>query len=270
MQFFPEEKERVCLNLALSLLNFPTTIWRQVYWGSSRNSDDGVFFLRNPASGNIVNRISPYLSCQLRDTPLSKDDETLPCDPQLLDFAKLIMEIHMWQRLPSKPGKELYGHLDKLINDTRIFRPRDSQFRSAVLACLSGDGKDAARDETDKDRLRNYIFDRIVRPLEDYADFPDFLEPPSEEVDHEHSRARPEVSVFDWSQGYEITEDRSSVAACRKLDTLEVRHTDYLSYKELESETFKRTWRISSMVTSGTAIFSDHPCYRSIDMRGSG
>lgn len=215
--FSPEDKEMICLNLALSLLHLSTTHWRRPSWCSDRNTGEGIFFLRDPATQKIVDKTHPYLSCQLHDRPKSRDDDNLVCDPQLLDFAKLIMEIRMWKRLPlsCREGKlskeQLRLDLLKLINDRRHFRDKDDMFKRAVKACLDTAGKEAAQDETSKDRLHNYIFDKIVRPLDHYAEFPEFSTSTSTDSLSENPE-EPQDSLFDWKKEYNTAEDKFSRA----------------------------------------------------------
>ncbi|KAF8855673.1 hypothetical protein BDZ45DRAFT_727983 [Acephala macrosclerotiorum] len=215
--FSPEDKEMICLNLALSLLHLSTTHWRSPSWCSDRNTGEGIFFLRDPATQKIVDKTHPYLSYQLHDRPKSKDDDSITCDPQLLDFAKLIMEIRMWKRLPlsNKGGKlskeQLRLYLLTLINDRGHFRQKDDMFKRAVKACLDTAGKEAAQDETSKDRLHNYIFDKIVRPLDNYAEFPEFTMSTSADSLPQTPENPPE-SLFDWKKEDGITEDKLSRA----------------------------------------------------------
>ncbi|KIX05940.1 uncharacterized protein Z518_03914 [Rhinocladiella mackenziei CBS 650.93] len=211
--FFPEDREMICLNLALSLLPLSTTHWRRASWTSDGNTGEGIFFLRDPATQKIVDKTHPYLSYRLHDRPKSEDDDSLICDPQLLDFAKLIMEIRMWKRLPlsHKAGKlskeQLRLYLLNLINDRRRFRDKDGMFKRAVKACLDAAGKEATRDEANKDRARNYVFDKIVRPLDSYAEFPEFStsEPTDSPTDNSEGTQDP---LFDWKAEYNTPEDK--------------------------------------------------------------
>jgi len=216
-RFLPDEREMLCLNLALSLLQLSTKPWNRALWTSDGHVIEGVFFLRDPATESVVDKTQPYLSYRLYSPPAPAQDESLVCDARLLDFGKLIMEIHMWETLPlpneprPRSREELRLHLLRIIHDQRRFKKKHAMFKRAVLACLSAAGREAARDETNKDRFYNYIFEQIVRPLDHYAEFPQFLGPPTAETVAEITVKRPQKSMFDWKQGHTLAEDKTYV-----------------------------------------------------------
>ncbi|KGO53349.1 Peptidase S8/S53, subtilisin/kexin/sedolisin [Penicillium expansum] len=207
------DRDMMCLNLALSLLHLSTTGWRRASWRTDCNTGDGIFFLRDPATQTIVDITKPYLSYALNDEVESEDDDGLSCDPQLLDFAKLILEIHRQEIIPlrnegSKLSKrKLLEDILKLINDVRKFRGGDQMFKLAVKACLDAAGKEAAQDKSDKYRLQRYIFYKIVRPLDKYAAFPEFSTSVLEDSSVQNSEESQE-SPFDWETGHDTTEDK--------------------------------------------------------------
>lgn len=49
-------------------------------------------------------------------------------------------------------------------------------FQKAVKSCLNAAGKEAAQNGTNKDSLRNYIFEKILRSLDHYAVFQNLLQ----------------------------------------------------------------------------------------------
>jgi len=211
MRFFRLECERVCLNLALSLLHLSTCPWKRVYWGSDGKASEGIFFLRDPVTGSIVDRTHSYLSYRLlyESDSLLKHDSSLSCDPRLLEFAKIIMEIRMWETIPLEGKRDILVKnqlrlkLLELINDTNIFSKKDAMFKKAIEACLSAEGKGAALDEEDDGRLRNFIVTKIVRPLDHYALFPEFSTPAQAAENH----MRKLDEMFDWREAYAITPD---------------------------------------------------------------
>ncbi|KGO52975.1 Peptidase S8/S53, subtilisin/kexin/sedolisin [Penicillium expansum] len=209
------DRDMMCLNLALSLLHLSTTGWRRASWRTDCNTGDGIFFLRDPATQTIVDITKPYLSYALNDEVESEDDDGLSCDPQLLDFAKLILEIHRQEIIPlrnegSKLSKrKLLEDILKLINDVRKFRGGDQMFKLAVKACLDAAGKEAAQDKSDKYRLQRYIFYKIVRPLDKYAAFPEFSTSVLEDSSVQNSEESQE-SPFDWETGHDTAEDKLS------------------------------------------------------------
>ncbi|KAK5654613.1 hypothetical protein OQA88_7243 [Cercophora sp. LCS_1] len=214
VRFRRPERERMCLNLALSLLHLSTSPWKRAYWGSYDKAAEGIFFLRDPATGSIIDRTHPYLSYRLHKSPPPQHDRRLLCDPRLLDFAKLIMEIQMWETIPIPPAQkrdpdakgQLRRHLLDMINEPERFSGKDAMFKRAVEACLSAEGKEAASDEEDNDRLRNFLFAKIVRPLDHYALFPKFSAPTRAAQRPVTARADLD-QMFDWRKGYSIAPD---------------------------------------------------------------
>jgi len=99
--FLPRVRDTLCLNLALSLLQLSNDEWERVKWRS--DEDTSIFFLRDPETQTIFDKTRPYLSWRLQSDQKSEDYENdLCCDPQLLDFAQLLVEIYGWEKLPMK------------------------------------------------------------------------------------------------------------------------------------------------------------------------
>jgi hypothetical protein len=218
-----KDRDKICLNLALSLLHLSTREWSLPSWSPGRDNSEGIFFLRDPTTRKIVDKTHPYLSYRLQERPKSKDDDSTLCDPQLLDFAKLIMEIHLWKKklpLSNTSGKlckeQLRRDLLALAHNEEYFRlEQEIMFTKAVEACLDIAGKEAAQDETNKDRLHHYIFNKIVRRLDGYANFPTFTSsavpdslPDSRPDSLPRIRKEPPHSPFDWKKELCIAESR--------------------------------------------------------------
>ncbi|RYP31605.1 hypothetical protein DL766_004319 [Monosporascus sp. MC13-8B] len=105
-------------------------------------------------------------------------DNELRCEPQLLDFAQLLIEIHRWESLPHnleslrQTDKEKFrSSLSAFAKD--YFRPCDKYFADAVNACLDSAGLDESRDHCNPGKFQAYIFQKIVLPLDAYHGHPD-------------------------------------------------------------------------------------------------
>lgn len=113
----------------------------------------------------------PYLSWIVRSTPPAEDAVTAmgepSCDPHLLHFGRLLMEIGSFERIQAPArGLELQNALLKIIEDGRVYLPQDSMFVEAVKACLSTEGKMAAVGEGGSNEIRDFIYRKIVVNLE--------------------------------------------------------------------------------------------------------
>lgn len=213
------DRDVLCLNLALSLLYLSTTCWGRASWRSNRKAGDGIFFLRDPATRMVVDKTQPYLSYALNEGIQPEDDDDLICDPHLLEFAKLILEIRMWPKVPFKheygrlPKRKLLEFVLDTIDDKLQFPARDRMFQLAVKACLDAAGREAAQDKTDN-RLQNYIFEKIVRPLEQYADFPDLSTSALANFPFDNLEENSEENwelPFDWKRDHSTEGDNLSV-----------------------------------------------------------
>lgn len=226
-RFSYKERDIVCLHLALALLHLSRAPWKGAYWGSDHRTEEGIFFLRDPATDQIVDRTHPYLSYRLHHRTPSQPQQhnkILPCDGRLLKFAKLITEIQLWERLPSSeilepPAKlseaALRNYLLDILGTDDWVREGRENLRKAITACLSPEGKDAARDDTNTERLPSFIFRNIVQPLDQYAGFPDFPSPcTAQRADGTKKEEPNPYSIFDWK-----TENRRTISADQRFVT---------------------------------------------------
>jgi hypothetical protein len=181
----------LCLNLAFSLLHLSSGDWGEIIWYSDDpNSDMGIYFLRDPGTQEICDKTNAYMTWRLHEECASQESEGLLCDPQLLDFAQLLIEILHWKKLQvplyqgseefsdqlaGKPPKEqLRLRLLKYIKEG--FLPSDFEFTSALKACLSPAGRNEAGDHSKPERIQTYIFQHIVQPLYRYFGQPELPE----------------------------------------------------------------------------------------------
>lgn len=168
--FLPRVRDALCLNLALSLLQLCNDEWRCVRWCSGQETN--IFFLEDPGNHTVLDKTRPYLSWRLQKDRKMEDDPDLPCDPQLLDFAQLLVEIHRWEKLPSeiesRRSESKHAFHSALFGFTKAyFREHDSDFIKAVTACLSLAGK-SSRNHSDPTAFQDYIYEEIVAHLERY------------------------------------------------------------------------------------------------------
>ncbi|KAI8663494.1 hypothetical protein NCS57_00950600 [Fusarium keratoplasticum] len=221
--FLPKERDWLCLNLALSLLHMSSGDWRRVIWYSADpDTKTGIFFLRDPSTQKIVDKTRPYMSWRLQgESSVQKPTKGLHCDTQLLDFARLLIEIHNWKRLPNsqcgklQPSKEqLRLQLLQYIRDN--FRPVDSEFTSALKACLNDAGRIEADAEDRPERIQAYVFENIVKPLHRYLGNPELPKStltamPSSDQAALDSSSQPEntTSIYDLSVNYDEPEEKS-------------------------------------------------------------
>ncbi|PTB51390.1 hypothetical protein M431DRAFT_19399 [Trichoderma harzianum CBS 226.95] len=175
-KFSTGERDRLCLNLALSLWHMSGRNWNRATWYSDDpHTETGIFFLRDPRTQEIVDKTRPYMSWLLQEeSEVQKPVKGLVYDTQLLSFAKLLIEVHTWKKLHLKPGseKELRSQLEEYIENN--FRPvHDSNFISALKACLGYAGSIDATAEDNPQRIQMYICENIVRPLHEYIGTPE-------------------------------------------------------------------------------------------------
>ncbi|KAH8599217.1 hypothetical protein B0O99DRAFT_591086 [Bisporella sp. PMI_857] len=162
--FFPADRAELCLTLALSFLHLSHDEWRRVKW-----SIDTIFFLSDPSTDAILEKGMPYLSWRIKTRKEQEVEDCLVCDPNLLDFAKLLMEIYLWERIPNPLSglrRELQSKIWRDVNNPKIVEPFMHHFRAAIEACIGAEGKEAAQNDT---QLRVFVLQRIVRHLEAYA-----------------------------------------------------------------------------------------------------
>ncbi|KAI1086170.1 peptidase S8/S53 domain-containing protein [Rostrohypoxylon terebratum] len=193
-KFLPIDRDKLCLNLALSLLHMASSDWRRLTWYSD-NPDigTGIFFLRDPSSQEIVNKTQVYMSWRIQENfEAQNSTEGLMCNPQLLDFARLLIEIQNWTKLQltldtasETLRKQLFGKPHKeqlrlcLLEYINVqFEPvRYSDFKSALLACLNDRGRIEAAAENKPERIQAYVFNQIIKPLHRYFGNPELPQP---------------------------------------------------------------------------------------------
>ncbi|KAK4065581.1 hypothetical protein Trihar35433_7701 [Trichoderma harzianum] len=164
-EFSAGERDRLCLNLALSLWRMSGRNWNRATWYSDDpHTETGIFFLRDPRTQEIVDKTRPYMSWLLQEeSEVQKPVKDFVYDTQLLSFAKLLIEVHTWKKLHLKPGseKELRSQLEEYIENN--FRPvNDAKFISALNACLGHAGCIDATAEDNPERIQMYIGENIL------------------------------------------------------------------------------------------------------------
>lgn len=181
-RFSTEDRNWLCLNLALSLLHMPGHLWTYTIWDPARpDAEDGIFFLRDPRTQKIIDKTRPYMSWQLYKEPkfrTSAVDFNIQLQTfkiKLLGFARLLMEIHAWKKFHALPGcisskfrHRLLSHLDGNFNSKG-----DLEFISAMRACLNHAGCIEAAVGNKPERFQSYIFENIVKPLHRYLGNPE-------------------------------------------------------------------------------------------------
>lgn len=238
---FPRpDRDWLCLNLALSLLHMSSGDWRRATWYSDNpDTETGIFFLRDPSTQEIVDKTRPYLSWRLQNTRKKYCDQKpikgLQCDPQLLDFARLLIEIHNWKKLPIMPEieservrTELHCKLSKeqlrlglLRYIGKNFNPGpDFEFISALTACLSNAGRIEAAAEDKPERIQAYVYENIVKPLHRYLGSPELPKSaliampssaPAPAPSNNSDNLEKSLSDYDLSISYLEPQDRRSV-----------------------------------------------------------
>jgi hypothetical protein len=170
--FLPLDRAKLNLNLALSLLHLSQDEWRQVTWNSK-----SIYFLKDPSTGDLLDKQQPYLAWALKPTGAGADNEEIEsenneegeptCDLRLLHFARLIIEVyHGVQFYSIGERRNLQMDLeDEISNDSEYLHGRDDMIVAAVKACLSTEGKLAAEDTANPGMFRSFIYSKIVQTL---------------------------------------------------------------------------------------------------------
>lgn len=187
--FTIQDKDKLCFNLALSLVHMASGDWGRVVWyPDNPDTELGIFFLWNPSTRRIPDITRPYMSLRLQERSSIDDSAQRPnCDTQLLDFARLLIEIHGWKRLPNLLSRQLHemqSEDSELANDRlrweltayiqKNFRQRsEADFIAALMACLTRYKHIAADAKEDPKTIQAYIFENIVKPLHRYFDKPE-------------------------------------------------------------------------------------------------
>lgn len=200
-EFYPlyNVKDRLCLSLALSLLQLSSDEWRAVRWRSDK--DTSIFFLRDPATQGILEPTFPYLSWRIHYVPEDEEGyESLLCDAQLLDFGQLLVEIMTWSRLPadvesSRARSKEEFRKKLLIHVNKIFSHREVNLTNAIRACLNISGRRDFRDASNPRALQEYIFQKIVLQLEANCNYPEQLKSESGSHDEKGAASEDETAV---------------------------------------------------------------------------
>ncbi|KAL5089320.1 hypothetical protein Trisim1_005882 [Trichoderma cf. simile WF8] len=172
-EFSPDERNLLCLNLAWSLFNMSGRNWNRATWYSDDpDTEIGIFFLRDSRTQEIVDKTRPYMSWRLQEeSEVQRPAKSLVYNTQLLSFAKLLIEVHTWKRLDlnHKPDseEEPRSYLRKYI-DGNFRRHVDSQFISALEACLRHVEFIDTTAEDKLELIQLYVYENIVTPLQKY------------------------------------------------------------------------------------------------------
>ncbi|RDW85691.1 hypothetical protein BP5796_04016 [Coleophoma crateriformis] len=208
-----KERDTLCLNLALSLLQLSGDEWNRVNWCSDEYTS--IYFLFDPDTRTVLDKANPYLSWRLgKGEELDHEDPTLLCDPQLLDFAQVLVEIHEWKRLPANLESKRIESLEEFrlallqhVHDNI----RQPQFILALEACVDIAGR-RSRNGSVPGEIQNYIWQRILRRLDANALYPELSKPGSELAPLISSDAGDVDEVYDENISYDEPEDRSTHA----------------------------------------------------------
>lgn len=164
--FLPSERAALCCTLARSLLHLSHGDWTRVNW-----EIDGIYFLQDPSTHQLLDKDKPYLSWTLDNNPSRGKSETQDGTAKdatsfhsiiLVNFARLLMEVYGHQRITfDQPIENLHSFLFECnyeINELNV--------RSAVEACLGSEGSEAAQDHSNPGRFRDFISQRVLQRLE--------------------------------------------------------------------------------------------------------
>ncbi|KAI8713078.1 hypothetical protein NCS52_01251100 [Fusarium sp. LHS14.1] len=230
--FLPRDRVNLCLKLALSLLQLLREEWRHIEW-----SPENIFFLKDPILGVVKDKTRPYLSWTANTTSsgerVATNTNDPTCDPHLLHFARLLIEIEAGKRIKTTArGLELQKKLQREIRKNS-YSPQDSMFVAAVNSCLSN------KREGGPDEFRDFIFRDIVVNLERFAashDRPDELSRSSTSSEQSASSdgSRALVSRYDDKSSNAPVNVEFSKAAktfCRDMEAWRFRNIEPLREK---------------------------------------
>lgn len=163
------------MNLAQSLYHFSTDDSTLAHWSRATEFDAALYFLQHGGTEKILSATEVYLTVPLngeRDADYGSD---LGCDPQLLVFGKLLLEMYLWEAIEfpqcDKRASPEEFRLD-LINRTESagFRKSETLYNQAILACLNSKPSFGHGGNGRHGRRKEYIIEKIVQPLRDYGD----------------------------------------------------------------------------------------------------
>ncbi|OPB44813.1 hypothetical protein A0O28_0089510 [Trichoderma guizhouense] len=117
------------------------------------------------------------MSWRLQDeSSIQKPTKELRYDTQLLNFARLLIEIHTWKRLHFTPEpeseEELRSRLKSYI-EVNFNSERELEFISALRGCLNHVGYIGAAAKDEPERIQVHVFETIVQPLHRYLGSPE-------------------------------------------------------------------------------------------------
>lgn len=180
-RFDDVDKAVLAFSLSLCLLHLFHGSWMQEVW----TADDIYFLYRQAgASGQIFNIHYPYLRIRLSSyQPIGYPRPSRgECRPNLLSFAKLLVEIDSGKPFPIIQGNEKFE--DVMWNTIRDLTERGKKsYAQAIEGCLQliKGLPDTWRrsNESVFGEIRQKIFQDVVSPLEDnYRRFPGIMETP--------------------------------------------------------------------------------------------
>jgi hypothetical protein len=181
--FLPSERASLCCTLARSLLHLSHGPWKRVNW-----SIDGIFFLEDASTGRLSDKDQPYLTWTFNRSEGTNSSQNDPSTHNqiLINFARLIIEIYGHQQIQIDQSTEnlqevLYSCLCE-ISDQNVYQ--------AVEACLGSGGVLAAQDDPSPDRLKVFIHQHILLPLEESKT--NYIRP----IKNPNSTTRPTVSAL--------------------------------------------------------------------------
>ncbi|KAM3433827.1 hypothetical protein NHJ13734_006291 [Beauveria thailandica] len=167
-----KDRYRLCYNVALSAYCLSSAAWRRLRWCKRKTFDANVFLHHDSTTGVIHDQTEAYLSCPI-EAPLPQFEAgpDLKCDLNLLELGKILVEVRFWR----KPDvfSEAHGRsweegirrqLGLLITDHPDLLDSESPFVDAIKACLSYEGKVAAKKKTSREFL-TFFEDHILKPL---------------------------------------------------------------------------------------------------------
>ncbi|KAM3549323.1 hypothetical protein ARSEF4850_008923 [Beauveria asiatica] len=167
-----KDRYRLCYNVALSAYCLSSAAWRRLRWCKRKTFDANVFLHHDSTTGVIHDQTEAYLSCPI-EAPLPQFEAgpDLNCDLNLLELGKILVEVRFWR----KPDvfSEAHGRsweegirrqLGLLITDHPDLLDSESPFVDAIKACLSYEGKVAAKKKTSREFL-TFFEDHILKRL---------------------------------------------------------------------------------------------------------
>ena len=163
-KFTPGDKAALLLTLAISLLHLSRESWLRSTWRA-----EDIYFLRhqNPSGDWLKNIDRPYLSAQLSSdvSPATETSNPWLSNPCILSFALLMLEIQAGKRMAAQSSVWATVN-DAVDGEMRTYLTRE--FRGAIIACLNFELQvHTSIGKTIEEKTRDFVFRKIVRPLEE-------------------------------------------------------------------------------------------------------